>query len=348
MLLVLGGDWLVRGAASLAGAFKISPLVIGLTVVAFGTSAPELGVSLSAAISDNAGVAVGNVIGSNITNVLFVLGMAALVTPLVVSSELIRRDVPLMIGASVAFWAAAWDGKISRIEGGLMFAALGIYLFRCIKSSRQETQKAIEEFEDYAESVSGKRDLLINVGFLVIGLLGLAVGSELLVRGATTIARAMNVSNLVIGLTVVAIGTSLPEVVTSVVASLKGQRDIAVGNVVGSNLFNVLCVIGLTGVVAPGGIPVDPDAVRLHLPIMVAVAVICFPIFWTGKLIRRWEGGLFLTYYVAYTALIVLTAVDSSMTGEFKRASLVVVPATLVPIAISTFLTWKRRGESNA
>ncbi len=251
ILLVAGGEFLVRGAASLAAAFKISPLVIGLTVVAFGTSAPELGVSLQASLSGNGDVAVGNVVGSNIINVLLILGVASLVAPLVVSSQLIRKDVPLMIAASLAAWWMATDGSIGRGEGAIMFTALLIYITFSIVRSRKETKLIQDEFEDYTNSITSKKDVLVQVAYLIGGLVMLGFGSNLLVNGATKVAAALGVSQLVIGLTVVAIGTSLPEMVTSVVASYRGQRDIAVGNVVGSNLFNILCVLGLTAIVSP-------------------------------------------------------------------------------------------------
>lgn len=339
VLLVGGGELLVRGAAALAGVFKISPLVIGLTVVAFGTSAPELGVSLQAALTGNADVAIGNVVGSNIMNVLLILGTAALVTPLVVSSQLIRLDVPLMIAASLGMWIVAADGNVDRWEGALMFGALILYIVFCIRKSRSEHQEVLDEYADgYTQTVVGARGLMIQVGFVVAGLALLAVGSNWLVQGASTIARALGVSKLVIGLTVVAFGTSLPEMVTSVVASFRGQRDIAVGNVVGSNLFNILCVLALTSAVAPQGVAVSTAALAFDIPVMVAVAVICLPIFLTESVIRRWEGGIFLMYYLLYTTYVVLHATKAGFGPSFGKAIVfVVIPLTLFALTVSFY-----------
>ncbi|QDT06209.1 Inner membrane protein YrbG [Rubripirellula lacrimiformis] len=339
VLLVVGGELLVRGAASLAAAFRISPLVIGLTVVAFGTSAPELGVSLQASFSGNGDVAVGNVLGSNIINVLLILGLAALVAPLVVSSQLIRKDVPLMIGASLVVWWMSLDGAIARWEGITLFVALLIYIGYSIASSRKESLAVQDELEEYGTSITGKKAMAVQVSLLIGGLVLLGIGSNLLVDGATTVATKIGVSKLVIGLTVVAIGTSLPEMVTSVVASYRGQRDIAVGNVVGSNLFNLLCVLGLTAAISPTPIPVSPAAIGFDIPVMVAVALICFPVFATGNLVRRWEGAMFVLYYVAYTALIVLSAKGSPLTTNLQSViAYGVVPLTLLTFAATLFV----------
>ncbi len=332
--LVIGGDVLVRGASLFASAMRISPLVIGLTVVAFGTSAPELGVSLQAAAANAADVAVGNVVGSNIFNVLFVLGMAALVTPLSVSSQLIRLDVPLMILASVALWLTCLDRTISRFEGGLLFTGLIAYITLSIVQSRRETAATQEEFAGELP-LPGKftSSRLVQVGLIVAGLILLGLGSRWLVFGSVAIAKMWNVSELIIGLTIVAVGTSLPEVVTSVVAGMKGERDIAVGNVVGSNLFNILCVLGLTSFVAPGGIPISAAALAFDIPVMVAVAVLCLPIFLTGQTITRWKGALLLFYYVAYTAFILSAQTHPEWSrGLGSILAYVVIPLTLLGI----------------
>ncbi len=349
LLLVVGGELLVRGAAALASAFRISPLVIGLTVVAFGTSAPELGVSLQAALTGNADVAVGNVVGSNIVNILLVLGASAIITPLIVSSQLIRLDVPLMIAAAVAMWLMSLNGVISRVEGGVLFACLLVYIAGSIRASRRESAAVAEEFSEYSRSVTGIAGTLSQVALFIGGLALLTLGSRWLVEGAITVATSLGVSQLVIGLTIVALGTSLPEVVTSVVASIRGQRDIAVGNVVGSNLFNVLCVLGLTSLVSPSGVPVSAQAVDFDIPVMVAVCVICLPIFISGSVIRRYEGALFLNYLVLYTLFLIVAATHPEDRAWFGRALIyAVVPLTGLTIGISIFHSVRERRRAVA
>lgn len=337
VLLVGGGELLVRGAAALAATLKISPLVIGLTVVAFGTSAPELGVSLQAALSGNADVAVGNVVGSNIINILLILGASALVTPLVVSSQLIRLDVPLMIAASLAMWAMGADGQVSRLEGSILFISMLVYIVFCIRKSRSEQKEVVDEFaQEYSKTASGFVGLCTQVGLIVAGLVLLGLGSNWLVYGAIAVAKGLGVGELVIGLTIVSIGTSLPEVVTSVVASYRGERDIAVGNVVGSNLFNILCVLGLTSIVSPLGVPVSEEAIVFDIPVMVAVAVLCFPIFLSGNVIRRHEAALFLAYYLIYTGFLIASASKPELKKTFGSVVLYgVFPLTLFALAVS-------------
>ncbi|TWT50553.1 Inner membrane protein YrbG [Rubripirellula amarantea] len=342
VLLVIGGELLVRGAASLAAAMQISPLVIGLTVVAFGTSAPELGVSLQAALAGDASIAVGNVVGSNIINILFVLGAAAVVAPLIVSSDLIRKDLPVMIAATAVFWWMASDGNVSRWEGIAMFVTLLVYLWQSITGSRKATKAQAAEIEEYAETLLSAKDYFIQIGFLIAGLVMLGIGANQLVAGATSIAESLGVSQLVIGLTVVAIGTSLPEVVTSIVASYRGQRDIAVGNVVGSNLFNILCVLGLTAAVSPVGVEVPADAISFDFPVMMAVAFVCLPIFFTGFLIRRWEGALFLAFYALYTIVILVVAKQPELSQHYREFVIYgVVPLMLLALMLSFVLNRK-------
>ncbi len=310
--LILGAEWLVRGASRLAAAVGISPLVVGLTVVAFGTSAPELGVSVMSSSSGQAGIAVGNVVGSNICNVLLILGLSALAAPLVVSRQLLRIEVPLMLGVSLLAWGMALDGAIGRIDGLLLFAGVVGYTAWAIRRSRRDSRAlsgAPSEAADAdGQSAAPKGGLLGQLLLILAGLALLGVGSNWLVTGAVTIARAWGVSDLLIGLTIVSIGTSLPELATSVMASLRGERDMAVGNIVGSNLFNILAVLGLTAAVAPGGVPVSEQALRFDIPVMVVVMACCLPIFYTGYRICRWEGALLFGYYIAYTLFLVLDA----------------------------------------
>ena len=338
VLLVGGGELLVRGAVALASVFRISPLVIGLTVVAFGTSAPELGVSLQAALEGRADVAIGNVVGSNITNILLILGVSALVAPLIVSSQLIRTDVPLMICASLCLWGVASDGVIRQWEGAMMFGLLIVYIVYCIRKSRSESLQVIQEFDaEYGHKISGAGRIVKYLGYVISGLILLGIGSKLLVDGAVSTATWLGVSELVIGLTVIAIGTSLPEAVTSIVASYRGERDIAVGNVVGSNLFNILCVLGLTASVTPRPLSVSADALSFHIPVMVAVSVICLPLFLSQSLIRRWEGGLFLIYFIAYTVFIVLAATGKTTLSLSHPAIYAVLPLTLLALIVSFY-----------
>jgi cation:H+ antiporter len=341
-LLVLGAELLVKGASRLAIAAGVSPLVVGLTVVAFGTSAPELAVSVRAGVAGSADIAYGNVVGSNIFNVLFILGLSALLAPLVVDRQLIRRDVPIMVGVSVLLPLLALDGRIGPIDGALLFAGILAYTVFSVVASRREKAATREEMEA-GSSDEAPGPWWGNV-LLVLGGLGMLVlGARWLVDGAVTFARALGVSELIIGLTIVAAGTSLPEVATSVLASIRGHRDIAVGNVVGSNVFNILGVLGLTGLVAPGGISVSPDALAFDTPVMVAVAVACLPIFFTGHLIARWEGALFLLYYAGYVMFIVLEATGSTVLPTFRNAMVwFALPLTAVTLAVLAARAWHR------
>jgi cation:H+ antiporter len=280
VLLVVGAELLVRGASRLAASFGVSPLVVGLTVVAFGTSAPELAVSIGSAVAGDADIAVGNVVGSNIANVLLILGLSAVIIPLIVKSQLVRFDVPIMIGASILLVVLALDGLLGRADGALMFALVITYVIVLIRKSRRETAEVLAEFgAEYSEE---SPSVPVNLGLVVVGLGMLVLGSDLLVSAAVAVAERLGVSELVIGLTLVAIGTSMPEIATSIMAAIRGERDIAVGNVVGSNIFNILTVLGLTSLVAPDGVAVAQSALDFDLPFMVAVSIACLPIFLTG------------------------------------------------------------------
>ena len=341
-LLVLGAEWLVRGASRLAAALGISPLVIGLTVVAFGTSAPEVAVSVKSAWAGQPDLALGNVVGSNIFNVLLILGASAVVTPLLVSSQLIRLDVPVMIGLSVLTLLLAGDGSIGRLDGAILFAGAVAYTAFQIRQSRKESAAIRDE---YAQEYGPRRtSTAANLSFIGAGLALLVLGSRWLVNGAVAFAQALGVSELVIGLTVVAAGTSLPEVATSILAAFRGERDIAVGNVVGSNIFNLLAVLGLAGLVAPSGLPAPAALLRFDLPVMVAVAIACLPIFASGATIARWEGALFLFYFAAYTAYVVLAAQQHDALPAFSAAMEAFVrPLTAVTLAVVGWRAWRAR-----
>ena len=340
VLLVFGAHWLVKGAASLAASLGISPLVIGLTIVAFGTSAPEMAVSVGAAFAGEADLALGNVVGSNIFNVLLILGISALVTPLVVNQQLVRLDVPLMIVASILVLLFGMDGNVGRTEGAVLFAGILAYTVFLIFQSRKENNAAVRaEYEgEYADKDTDGSIHYVRDGALILfGLFLLVLGSQWLVESAITIAQYFGVSELIIGLTIVAAGTSLPELATSVIASIRGERDIAVGNVVGSNIFNLLSVLGLSSIVAPHGIAVPAVAIGFDIRVMIGVALICLPIFFSGYVITRWNGVLFLFYYVAYTTYLILAAVQHDAMKDFSVAMLVVMPLTAIALMISAY-----------
>jgi cation:H+ antiporter len=340
-LLVLGGNALVRGASVLAARLGIPPLVIGLTVVAWGTSAPELAVSLGAAFRGQGDIALGNVVGSNVVNILGVIGASALAAPLFVSRRLVRLDVPILIGLSVAVYVLALDGRIGLGDGLVLVAAGVAYTVFAIRTSRGEAGAG------EANAPGRARALAAQVTLVLLGLVLLAAGGRLLVDSATVFARSLGVSELVIGLTVVAVGTSLPEVAASVIAAWRGERDIAVGNAVGSNIFNLAAVLGLTSVVAPGGVPVAEAALALDIPVMIAVAVACLPLFFTGQAVTRWEGVLLLAYYGAYTLYLVLAAQRHAMLPLYSHTmTLFVIPLTVLTLAIVVLreVRQRRRG----
>ena len=333
--LVAGAELLVRGSSRLAAAVGISPLVIGLTVVAFGTSAPELAVSVQASIAGQPDLALGNVVGSNIFNVLFILGISALIVPLVVSQQLLKFDVPVMIGVSLLLFVMGLDGKLSRLDGVALLAGIIAYTVFSIRQSRKESNTVKEEYAKEFGNGRFARQLVIQIVLIIGGLALLVVGSRWLVGGAVALAKTLGVSELVIALTVVAAGTSLPELATSIVAAVRGERDIAVGNVIGSNIFNILCILGLSGIVATDGLRVSPAALWFDMPVMMAVAIACLPIFFTGGGIARWEGALFLGYYVAYTLYLILDAAQHGALSNFRLAmSLFVLPLTAVTLMV--------------
>ena len=338
VLLILGASALVRGASKLALSFGISPLVVGLTIVAFGTSAPEVAVSVGAVLDDKTDIAIGNVVGSNIFNVLFILGISALITPLAVNVQLIRQEVPIMLGASLLLLVLTFDGNLSFFEGGSLFALLAAYTVFLIVQSRRETKAAKDSFANAAGSMDNTwdRHWVAQVGLIAAGLTALVFGSDYLLTASVKLAQAIGVSDLVIGLTIVAAGTSMPEVATSIAATLKGERDIAVGNVVGSNTFNILGCLGLSGLVSGNlGLVVAPSLLAFDIWVMLAVALACLPIFMTGGEIARWEGGVFLAFYVAYVAYLILAAQQHDQLQAFSGLMLgFVIPLTVVTLVV--------------
>lgn len=336
-VLTVGAELLVRGASKLAVAAGISPLVVGLTVVAYGTSAPELVVSVQATLNGQPDVALGNVVGSNIFNVLFILGISALIVPLRVSQQLIRFDVPVMVVLSLSVLVFSYDGRIGRVDGLLLTIGIITYTVWAILKSRKEEANIKAEYEaefGMREKIS-TGGFVLNILILIVGLCLLVLGSRWFVEAAITMARSLGVSELVIGLTIVAAGTSLPEVATSIMAAIRGERDIAVGNVVGSNIFNIMGVLGISSLVSSQGVAVSSSAYALDIPVMIAVAIACLPIFFTGHLIARWEGGVFLAYYCAYTAYLVMAATIPSLTRTFAVVLLgIVLPLTAITLSI--------------
>jgi cation:H+ antiporter len=332
-LLIVGAELLVRGASRLAVALGLSPLVVGLTVVAYGTSSPEMAVSAMAALRGQTDLALGNVVGSNIFNVLFILGLSALIVPLLVARQVVWREVPIMIAVSLAMLLLGLDGSISRLDGLLLLGGAVFYTVWTVRASRREAAAA--RSEGISEPPPRRTFLALNVLFILVGLGMLLLGSRWLVGGAVAMARALGVNELIIGLTIIAAGTSLPEVATSILAAARGERDIAVGNVVGSNIFNILIVLGLGAAASPTGVAVSPAALSFDIPVMLAVAFACFPIFISGHVISRWEGAVFFGYYIAYTVYLVLDAQQHDALHGFSRVMVwFVLPLTALTLLV--------------
>ncbi|MBP2217380.1 calcium/sodium antiporter [Arthrobacter sp. CAN_C5] len=328
-LLVLGGEFLVRGASAMARRVGISSLVVGLTVVSAATSAPELAVTIGAVMRDEPGLAVGNVVGSNIVNVLLILGLSALVVPLAVKQRLVRFDLPLMVGLSVGLFLVSLDGRISAVDGLVLFCVVVVHTVMTVVISRRDAKipmtPVLAGGSNTADPSRGKeaapadsfgRSLLL----VLLGVALLVAGATLLVEGAVSIAATLGVSSLVVGLTVVAVGTSLPELATSIIAVRRGERDLAVGNVVGSNIFNIGVVLGLPALISLEGIPVSAAAVAFDMPVLLAAAVALLPVAFTGFAIARWEGILFVGLYLAYTGYVILTATAHDALEGFTAA----------------------------
>ncbi|MCC6272854.1 MAG: calcium/sodium antiporter [Deltaproteobacteria bacterium] len=350
-LLVLGGELLVKGASRLAALMKMSPLVVGLTVVAYGTSSPELATNLIAVHENKLDIAVGNVVGSNIFNVFFILGVSALIVPLVVHRQVVRLDVPIMIAASLLLLLLGLDGALTRFDGLLLFGAVLFYTFFIIRESRREQRQddTPETGPDPAAEEGRGKTWFVSIALVLGGLGTLVLGSKWLVDSAIVIAKSMGVSELVIGLTLVAAGTSLPEVITSIVAALRGQRDIAVGNVVGSNIYNILAILGLSSILAKDGIPLSPATLGFDIPVMIGAAVACLPIFFTGHRIARWEGALFLLYYVAYTLFLILKSLQHDSLPLFSGWMLgYVIPLTAVTLMVYFLRAMVEHARSSA
>jgi cation:H+ antiporter len=300
--LFLGAEGLIRGASSLAIRLGISPLVVGLTVVAFATSSPELVVSIKAAIEENPGIVVGNVVGSNICNIALILGVASMISPISVKSQVIKREIPIMIFVSVILLLILLDDAISSVEGILLVAGIITYIILGYMYSIKEKDN-IEVIKEFANSIPKTPYKIWQSLLLMLAGLGLLVfGSNMFVDGAIAIAEKLEVSQAVIGLTIVAIGTSLPELATSIVASLKSENDIAIGNAVGSNVFNILSILGISSLVRPIA---DTGVTMVDLLIMMFFTVLILPLSRSGFTLRRWEGGLLFCGYIAYMIFLI-------------------------------------------
>jgi cation:H+ antiporter len=335
LLLIAGGEALVRGAGTLASRAGISPLVIGLVVVSAATSAPEFAVTFGAVLGGEPDLAVGNVVGSNIVNILLILGLSAVISPLLIKRQLVRFDMPVMVGISVLLLVVSLDGNISILDGILLFGSLVLHTVISIILSRKEVVDPKAK-PDTMPLNSKPVPLWLAVLLLAVGIALLVFGAQFLVTGAVSIATSLGVSSLVIGLTVVAIGTSLPELATSIIAIIRGETDMAVGNVVGSNIFNIGMVLGLPAILFGEGIPVAPAAVSIDLPLMLATALALLPIAFTGFMVKRWEGGLFVILYVSYTLYLVLASTQHDAAEGFSTIMLwfvlPLVAATLIAI----------------
>lgn len=313
--LAIGAEVMVRGGAQLASRLGISPMLVGLTVVSIGTSLPELAVGVTAALEGSGELAVGNIAGTNVVNILFILGLSALISPLAIERRTLRFDLPVMAGAAVLLWVLAVNGVLSRLDGLILACGAVVYTVVLIRMSRRESRATVAEYAqafpavpepgDAAKRVGGKT--VQHVAMTVTGIAVVILGAEWLVGGAVGIARAFGVSDALIGLTVVAIGTSAPELVTAIVSTVRGERDIAVGNLLGSSVYNILLILGITCMVPANGLTLTHNLVWIDIPIMVAVSLVCIPIFISGRQVHRAEGAAMVAAYLGYLAFLLTT-----------------------------------------
>ena len=296
VLLYFGADWLVKGAVTISLKFGLSPLIVGLTVVALGTSLPEALVSIQATLDNQGGIALGNVIGSNILNIALILGLSSLLQPLKVDSHLVKADVPILVGASFLLIVLLEDFHISRMEGALLLLGIVFYVTGNIMTVKR-TSPAEDQIEGMEVPRDPSKNFLRDIGFLILGLIALALGSNFLVEGSVDLARIWGLSEALIGLTIVSIGTGTPELATALMAAYRKTADIAIGNAVGSNIFNIFFVVGLAGLIAPiNGTQISPS----DLYVMFGLTFLLLPTVWTGMVLDRKEGFLFVAIYVAY------------------------------------------------
>ncbi|MCB2251410.1 calcium/sodium antiporter [Pseudomonas chlororaphis] len=339
LLLVAGAELLVRGAVRLAARLHVRALIIGLSIVAFGSSAPQMAVSLQAILAENTDIAVGSVIGSSIFNILVTLGLSALIIPLRVSRQLVRLDIPLMILASLLVFVLAYNEELTPVDGLVLLGALVLYLGLLLRQSRHSVRP-----HAHAPTDTPRRHWLSSLLWMIAGLLLLVLAGHLLVEAAVEVATDLGLSERIIGLTIVAVGTSLPALATSLIAALRSQRDIAVGNIIGSNLFNLLGVLGFTALVAPTPLSVSPNAVDFDLPVMLGVAVLCLPVFYSGYRVTRAEGLLFLGLYLAYGLHVVSFTTGMPLAGKLEDLMLFfVLPVLVAFLLFSSLRAWRRQ-----
>ncbi|MBT2371025.1 calcium/sodium antiporter [Pseudomonas fluorescens] len=337
VLLILGAEVLVRAAVRLAASLKVRPLIIGLSIVAFGSSAPQMAISLQATLTENTDIAVGSVIGSSIFNILVTLGLSALIIPLRVSRQLVRLDIPVMILASLLVFVLAANEILTPVDGLLLLTALvaylGLLLYQTRHSRRPRTRDTVAQ-----------APWLSSVLWMIAGLLLLVFAGHLLLGAAVEVASDLGLSERVIGLTIVGVSTSLPCLATSLIAALRGEREIAVGNVIGSNLFNLLGVLGFTALVAPSPLSVSPNALDFDLPVMLGVAVLCLPVFYSGYRITRAEGLLLLGLYLAYGLHVISFTTGMPLANKLEQLMLFyVLPALVAFLLFTSLRAWRRQ-----
>jgi cation:H+ antiporter len=305
-VLYFGAEWLVRGAARLAASLGVKPIVVGLTVVSLGTSAPELVVCLVAALRGSSDLAMGNVMGSNLANIGLILGFTAVVRPLEVTGRVIRREIPIMIGITLLIFPLAYDHELGRPDGILLLVVLGLYLLFVNRAASDEVPDVVGKYAAFAEEATHveARVRPRDVGLVVAGSAGLVLGGTAIVNAAEFIAVAMGIPEIIVGLTVVAVGTSLPELATALVAAFRDQADIAVGNIIGSNIFNLAAILGITSVVAP--LTIATTVLTQELPAVLALSLLAFPVTRSAHRVRRWEGAILLAAYVGIGVWLVV------------------------------------------
>lgn len=339
IILLAGAEFLVSSSSKVAFRFGLSPVLIGITIVAFATSAPEIAVSVDAALAGESTMAIGNVLGSNVANILLILGLSALLSPVLISKRIIRLDIPIMIGITLLVYVLSLDQLISTLDGIILLIVFTAFMIFQIKQAKKE--KLLEKNKPDNEIIH--KSLWVQIIWFLLGLALLVGGANLLVDNGVIIARTWGLSELVIGLTIIAIGTSLPEVATSVLAAYRGEQDLSVGNVIGSNIFNLLLVLGLSSIISSTGIEVPRSSLVFDFPFLIAVSIACIPIFFTGFEIARWEGGVFIGYYIAYLSYLILESTQHDLLNEFSIVmGVFVIPITILTLIILVYRFWRR------